>query len=63
MHATLAKQCGAALYFLEVLEPVPSHATAIASPTLVEGVSHRTGEIKHYVAELAESFRNEGFSG
>ena len=56
----LAQLCTSLLYFLEVLEPLPLHAAAVAPEVLAEGAGHRAADIKHYVEELAETFRDKG---
>lgn len=57
----LAQRGDAALYFLEVLEPLPQHAAAGAPSMFAEGAGQRAVDIKHYVHEMAEKFSAKGF--
>ena len=62
-HVEQLAQCGdAALYFLEVLEPLPQHAAAGAPSMFAEGAGHRAADIKHYVQEMAEKFSAKGLN-
>jgi nucleotide-binding universal stress UspA family protein len=57
---SVARQCGATLILLEVLESLPPHAAVVAPDVLATGASQRAGEVKHYVERLAEEFRTRG---
>ncbi|MBW7884816.1 MAG: universal stress protein [Caldilineaceae bacterium] len=57
----LARQCGAAITLLEVLEPLPQHAAAVAPDVLRSGAAQRRKEITGYVHQLADSYRSKGF--
>lgn len=59
---TLAQSCGAALYLLEVLEPLPPHAAVIEPQLLAEGASHRADDVTHYVEEKAAWARGQGLA-
>jgi len=56
----LARQYNATLLLLEVLEPLPPHALAVA-PALLEGVAaERTADIERYVDAVAGQLRERG---
>ncbi len=57
----LAMQCQARLVLLEVLEPLPQHAAAMAPELLHSGTAQRDGEIKQYILGLQEQFKARGF--
>lgn len=58
----IAVMCGSSLYFLEVLEPLPQHAAAVAPGVLAEGAGQRAADITHYVQALAEQYRARGIA-
>ena len=58
----LAQRGDSALYFLEVLEPLPQHAAAGAPSMFAEGAGQRAADIKHYVHDLAEKFSAQGLT-
>lgn len=57
----LAVQCKARLVLLEVLEPLPQHAAAVAPDLLSSGASQRADDIKQYVHGLQEQLAAKGF--
>ncbi|MBP8292064.1 MAG: universal stress protein [Caldilineaceae bacterium] len=58
----LAQRGDSALYFLEVLEPLPQHAAAGAPSMFAEGAGQRAADIKHYVHDMAEKFSAQGLT-
>lgn len=59
---SLANQCGASLVLLEVLEPPPQHAAAVAPDVLKVGSAQRATDVKRYVHEMARQLSDRGFS-
>ncbi|MFO7632350.1 MAG: universal stress protein [Caldilinea sp.] len=59
---SLAQHCGATIVLLEVLEPPPPHAVAVAPQLLREGISQRASEVKRYVHEMEEQLRDRGYA-
>jgi nucleotide-binding universal stress UspA family protein len=57
-----ARLCGATLYLLEVLQPLPQHAAAIAPEVLAAGAGQRAEDVKHYVQKVAEQFLAKGLT-
>lgn len=55
---SVARQCGATLILLQVLETLPPHATVVVPDALAAGASHRADEVKGYVEALAEELRS-----
>ena len=58
----LALQCKARLVLLEVLEPLPQHAAAVAPELLNSGATQRADDIKQYVHGLQEQLAAKGFN-
>jgi len=58
---SLARQCGAAIVLLEVLEPLPPHAAAVAPEIINEGISQRASGVRQYVHAIEEQFRDAGY--
>ena len=58
----LAQLSGAAIYLLEVLEPLPQHAAVGAPSLLAEGANQRATGVRHYVSEQADQLRARGFT-
>jgi len=58
----LALQCKARLVLLEVLEPLPQHAAAVAPELLNSGATQRADNIKQYVHGLQEQLAAKGFN-
>ncbi|HQY91628.1 universal stress protein [Caldilinea sp.] len=59
---SLAHQFGASIILLEVLEPPPQHAAAVAPDLLKAGVSQRATEIRRYVHEVQERLTARGLT-
>jgi len=57
----LAVQYQALVVFLEVIEPVPHPAVAMAPALLNTGAAQRAGDIKRYIHGLQEQFEAKGF--
>ena len=57
---SLAQHCGAAVILLEVVEPLPQYAVAVAPELLKEGASHRSTEIRRYVHQMEDHLRARG---
>jgi nucleotide-binding universal stress UspA family protein len=58
---SLAQQCGAAIVLLEVLEPLPPHATVAAPELIHEGAAQRASQVRQYVHGIEEQLREEGY--
>ena len=58
----LALQCKARLVLLEVLEPLPQHAAAVAPELLNSGATQRADDIKQYVHGLQDQLAAKGFN-
>ncbi len=56
----LAVHCTARLVLLEVLEPLPQHAAAVAPELLNSGATQRADNIKQYVHGLQEQLSAKG---
>lgn len=59
---SLAHQFGAAIILLEVLEPPPQHAAAVAPDLLKAGAAQRTTEIRRYVYEVQDRLTARGLT-
>lgn len=59
---SLAQQCGAAIVLLEVLEPLPPHAAAVAPELINEGISQRASQVRQYVHGIEEQLREQGYN-
>lgn len=57
---SLAKQCGATIILLEVLESLPPHAVVIEPDLINQGISQRASQVRQYVHDIEEQLRQEG---
>ena len=58
---SLAQQCGAKVFLLQVLESLPPHAASVAPEIINEGFSQRVAEVERYVHSIEAQFVAEGY--
>jgi nucleotide-binding universal stress UspA family protein len=59
---SLARQCGATIILLEVLEPLTHYAATVVPELITAGATQRTSEVRQYVHDLQASMQARGLT-
>ncbi|HHW87671.1 MAG TPA: universal stress protein [Chloroflexi bacterium] len=59
---SLARQCGARIILLEVLEPLTHYAATVVPELISAGATQRTAGVKQYVHELQANLQARGLT-